>query len=322
MPACPVMPTHPGRPSPFPNAVSRRSKPAFDLARLTIDVGSVFGGLLNPFSSAADTVDAAYRERLYGQATLQHLPDPPAPRFVINATNVQTGALWRFSKPYMGDYRVGLVKDPPTPLALAVAASSAFPPFLSPVTVNTSGLKFEAQKGSDLSRPPFTTKVVLSDGGSYDNLGLETVFKRFETVLVSDGGAKIAGEEAPHADWARHSYRVLAVIDNQVRSLRKRTLQAAYQDQTGNPRTARRGAFWGIRTDIADYQLEDALGAQCPHERTLELAEVPTRLAELPGDMQERLINRGYTVCDAAVRKYWLPSASFPKPEFPYERGV
>ena len=34
-------------------------------------------------------------------ATLQDLPDTP--RFVINATNVQTGALFRFSKPYMAD---------------------------------------------------------------------------------------------------------------------------------------------------------------------------------------------------------------------------
>ena len=32
------------------------------------------------------------------------LPADP-PRFVINATNVQTGALWRFSPPYMADYR-------------------------------------------------------------------------------------------------------------------------------------------------------------------------------------------------------------------------
>jgi hypothetical protein len=31
---------------------------------------------------------------------------------VINAANLQSGALWRFSKPYMRDYLVGNVKDP------------------------------------------------------------------------------------------------------------------------------------------------------------------------------------------------------------------
>jgi NTE family protein len=39
---------------------------------------------------------------------------------VINATNIQSGVLWRFSKPYMGDYRVGLVERPALPLARAV----------------------------------------------------------------------------------------------------------------------------------------------------------------------------------------------------------
>ena len=34
---------------------------------------------------------------------------------------------------------------------------------------------------------------MLSDGGVYDNLGLETVWKRYQTVLVSDGGGKLAG---------------------------------------------------------------------------------------------------------------------------------
>ena len=39
---------------------------------------------------------------------LQDLPDDASgPRFVINATSVQTGALFRFSKPYIADYRVG-----------------------------------------------------------------------------------------------------------------------------------------------------------------------------------------------------------------------
>ena len=63
-------------------------------------------------------------------------PDAPAPIFVINATNVQSGALWRFSKHDMRDYRVGQVCRPTVPLARAVAASSAFPPFLSPLILH------------------------------------------------------------------------------------------------------------------------------------------------------------------------------------------
>src|SRR5262249_34703525 len=144
--------------------------------------------------------------------TLQDLPDDsspanPAPRFVINATNVQSGVLMRFSRPYMRDYRVGEIKSPRLPLAKAVAASSAFPPVLSPCEIDVSdyGLRFEPSDGTeDLNVPPYTTKLVLSDGGVYDNLGLETAWKRCDTIFVSDGGGHYQPEPAPHHDWARH----------------------------------------------------------------------------------------------------------------------
>lgn len=286
--------------------------PVRALARHTIDVGSVLGGLLNPFGSIAEKVAAAYRKYLFGHKTLQDLPD--APVFVLNATNVQTAALWRFRKEFMGDYRTGLVKKPTVELAVAVGASSAFPPFLSPVHLDLSGQHFEPDTIADLQQPPYTTNVVLSDGGVYDNLGLEPVFKHFETVLVSDGGLKIAPEPDPASDWPRHSYRVLDLIDNQVRSLRKRLLIDAYIDKS------RKGAYWGIRTNILDYHLDTAMNEKCSHERTLGLAAVPTRLEAMADDLQERLINWGYAVCDAALRKHCdddntiLPPKGFPYP--------
>ena len=81
--------------------------PLRDLAGRTIDAGAIVGGVVLPGVSVGERVEAAYRKHLFGDATLQDLPDQP--RFVINATNVQSGALWRFSKPYMADYRVGRV---------------------------------------------------------------------------------------------------------------------------------------------------------------------------------------------------------------------
>ena len=78
----------------------------------------------------SDRVASAYEEHLFGNATLQDLPDEP--RFVINATNVQSGALWRFMKPYMRDYRVGSVPNPKVPSragsrCLVRVPSGAFP---------------------------------------------------------------------------------------------------------------------------------------------------------------------------------------------------
>lgn len=91
------------------------------MANVTIDVGSRVWGSLNPFQSISDHIAAAYDEHLFSGVTLESLPD--APRFIINSTNVKTGALWRFTKSYMGDWRTGLVRNPKEPLATAVAAS-------------------------------------------------------------------------------------------------------------------------------------------------------------------------------------------------------
>jgi len=275
--------------------------PLRDLAGRTLDAKSILGGIFLP-GSIGEKVAAAYDQHLFHGATLQDLPETP--RFVINATNVQSGALWRFSKPYMADYRVGRAERPPVPLALAVAASSAFPPVLSPVELELEKGQVQAQPGNDLCREPYTTHVVLTDGGVYDNMGLETVWKRFQTVLVSDAGGKTQPEEEPEHDWARHAFRVLDLIDNQVRSLRKRQVIAAFKDGT------RQGAYWGIRTNIADYQLATAF--PCPFARTLELANIPTRLQRMEPGLQERLINWGYAVCDAALRRHVEPGLSRP----------
>jgi NTE family protein len=282
--------------------------PVRRLASETIDAEAIIVGALLP-GRISDRVAAAYDEHLFHGSTLQDLPDPPAPRFVINATNVQSGALWRFSKPYMRDYRVGEVKAPTVPLAQAVAASSAFPPVLSPAELRLDPASFAKKSGLDLQREPYTSKVILSDGGVYDNLGLETVWKRFDTVLVSDGGGQMQPEAEPKSNWPRHAYRVLNLIDNQVRALRKRQLIDSYKDKS------RKGTYWGLRTDIADYGLADAL--PCPHDRTMTLAETPTRLKRMDEALQERLINWGYAVCDAALRKHVDPKIAKPA-GFPY----
>jgi NTE family protein len=268
------------------------------MADTTVDAGAIIGGILLP-GSISDRVAKAYDKTLFRGAKLKDLPDdsqPGYPRFVINATNVQTAALWRFSRNYMGDYRVGLVERPDLPLAVAVAASSAFPPVLSPSELDIEQPVVETP-GADLHKEPYTKKAILSDGGVYDNLGLETIAKRYVTILVSDAGQKIAPDPDPHRDWARHSLRVLDIVDNQVRSLRKRDLIDSYERKDHN------GTYWGIRTSFADYKLADD-PLKCLTRNPVPLAEISTRLEAMPRDVQNRLMNWGYAICDAALRAH------------------
>lgn len=282
------------------------------MADKTIDAESIIGGILLP-GTISDRIERAYDDVLFHKATLQDLPsDAEGPRFVINATSVQSGALFRFSKPYMADYLVGMINNPKVTIAKAVTASSAFPPVLSPCILKVNPNDFVPDPKCPLQKKPYTSEIVLSDGGVYDNMGIETAWKNYKTALVSDAGGKMQPQPEPKHDWARHAYRVFEVIDNQVRSLRKRQIIEAYK----NPDDDHDGAYWGIRSAVADFPVPQKI--PCDPKRTMELAETPTRLKRLEPEHQERLINWGYAICDTAIRSHvdqTLPMGAIPYPQ-------
>jgi NTE family protein len=275
--------------------------PIREMGRRTIDWKAVLMGVFLP-GGISSCIAGYYDRYLYRGATLQDLPsDAEGPRFVINSTDVKTGVLWRFSRPYMGDYLIGRIAHPKLPLATAVAASSAFPPFLSPAHFKIDPNDFMRDNPGPLQRPPFTTQAVLTDGGVYDNMGLETVWKEYQTVFISDAGSTLSRESHPRTDWLFHAFRAINIIQNQVGSLRKRQVLEAFQ----NKLDGHNGAYWSVASDIGNYHLKNAL--PCPENATQRLADIPTRLAAMDDRLQERLINWGYAVCDTAIRKHCLP---------------
>ena len=153
--------------------------------------------------------------------------------------------------------------------------------------------------------------VVLTDGGVYDNLGLETAWKRYDTILVSDGGGKMRGRsDEPQADWARHAHP-------HQRDHRQPGAQPARAsgDRSFKPGD-REGTYWGIRTDIADYGRRPAR-CRARSTQTTCWPRRTTRLKQTDGRAQERLINWGYAVCDAGMRRWVEPGAAAPG-GFPY----
>lgn len=256
----------------------------------------------------SEHIARSYDRQLFGGKTLQDLPD--SIRFVFNASNLQSGAVWRFSKPYMRDWRVGEVRDPTLSLAKVVAASSAFPPVLAPAVLSLRQEDFTAGSGVPaLHRPPYTTKPTLADGGVYDNLGLETCYKRYKTLFVSNAGKPFGFVNNVPGNWISIGNRCIDLMDNQVLSLRKRLLVQALKEGR------RQGAFWDIQQDIAVHRCTTAL--PCPLARTKALSEVATDLAAKDDALQMRLINWGYASADAAVRGWFngrLPIGAFPYP--------
>jgi NTE family protein len=253
---------------------------------------------------------------------------------VFCATNLQTGVLWRFSKPYAGDYVVGRVDRPTTRIVQAVAASSAFPPVLSPMVLKLPASSFQAWPADNPVLPApdlaaFREQVILTDGGVYDNHGLEPIVKRYMTVLVSDGGAPFGRSGNLPVDWISQLRRVLEVTDNQVRALRRRDLIARLTD--GNRAFAagtlrgdevrpreRMGAYWGIDTDPDKLAPPEAL--PCSAQMADKLARVATRLSDLGERTSLELVNWGYVICDRSVRaNYRGPVAPLPtRPQLPF----
>jgi len=287
----------------FPDLVV---EPLRRFARKTIDLPAVLLGTLLPFVTINQILARSYG-KLLGKRDLRDLPERPD--FVFDATNLQSGDLWRFSRRAEGDWRVGSRLAPDTPLARVVAASSAFPPVLAPARVRYARGVLEAGSDPEVTNGPFTTDVVLADGGVYDNLGLDAVWASCRRVLISDAGGHIANVPRPRALWPLQLLRVLHVIDNQVRDLRKRQAVISYQE--GH----RTGAYWAIRSSVQDFGLRDPM-AQPGEAQVRALAGVPTRLSALSPTLQERLINWGYVICDTALRAHVDPGQ--PPGRLPY----
>jgi NTE family protein len=281
-----------------------------------------------PGQHAWEKLRDAYDEYLFHGAKLMDLP--ASPEFVFNASNLKTGRNFRFTRGYMADHRIGLIDTSAVPdrgnaLSTAVAASSGFPPIFAPLSFETEPSLWKKVEGADLAgNPEFCKTLSLADGGVYDNLGLETLWKRYRTVLISNAGKPFdysadLPSMSPTAE-VRLMLRVLDITMDQVQGLRLREIVDSYKSGE------HQGAYWGINTDIDDYIQASTRRTPPPltppalsvSRQSMEaLATLRTRLNEFQPEEQCRLINWGYAICDAAMRCYG-GATSAETPKWPY----
>lgn len=116
---------------------------------------------LHRFASRTSLLEAVLDELLFGGASMSDLR--PKPHLVINATELRTGSAFRFGTKESGSWRWGKLHRNDVSVAHAVAASAAYPLFLP---------AFDETFTFDHNRALRAERVVLTDGGIYDNLGL------------------------------------------------------------------------------------------------------------------------------------------------------
>ena len=83
---------------------------------------------------------------------------------IVNAAELRTGSAFYFTPNESGSWRLGRLAQPEVTLAHAVTASAANPMFLPALD---ESLPFDKRDGARR-----VERVILTDGGVYDNLGL------------------------------------------------------------------------------------------------------------------------------------------------------
>lgn len=256
-------------------------------------------GLVRDDFSITDKLAEAYDEPglLHGATldVLRRIYESGGPRFTFCATNMKTGVNWEFDAKGIGDYQVGRTKKPDLLLAVAVAASSAFPLAFPPLVIDLAGADWEFGNRDLDDLQELRTTAELTDGGVYDNMGLEPVWKGHDVVFCSDAGAPFANQEDPGNDFVRRLIRVNDVIDRESRALRRRMLIDGFK------RKEYGGAFWGIGTRIEDYELEPR--ADGYSGKTLQaIAKIRTDLNVFKTGEQLVLMNHGWLLSGAAIQ--------------------
>ena len=156
------------------------------------------------------------------------------PKWFVNCTTFETGKRFKFSQEEMGDYKIGYVKKPSLKIADIVAASAGFPILIGPYKLYTKDYKWHKPPFSGDSWSPPTNKYLhLWDGGVYDNLGMESIFKpdnggKLEDdvsfIIVSNASHRLSYKKRKIGLNFRGLKRLLDISMNQNISLRSRSV--------------------------------------------------------------------------------------------------
>ena len=263
-----------------------------------------------PFGRAnllADTI----RDEWDVNLSLKELPD--IPRWLISTTCYETGKNWRFDKQRFGDYKFGYVINPDFALADAVAASSALPALIGPYKLSTnnySWVKFLRMSGDEkVPIDPLFRGVHLWDGGIYENLALESLFKigsgpreGIDFLIVSDAGAPLG----IHQNRYNALYRLVNICMSQSRGLRARIAVNYFRLHPNS------GVYLQMGNSVdeiickasvsLDFNL--ALHATLPAEQVRRLQHIPTHINCFTEREFDQLHQHGYEVADTTLICY------------------
>ena len=158
----------------------------------------------------------------------QHCDAPTRQRksIVFNACELRTGTAFRMSNQRFGCFRYGWAPAGELRVADAVTASAAYPPFLPP---------FDWRRPFELNGKTDTHRVVVTDGGVFENLGvsvmepgrnpeISAIAYNVDIIIASDAGAgQFTGETVP-ISWPNRMTQVVSAVMRKVQDATKQRL--------------------------------------------------------------------------------------------------
>jgi NTE family protein len=254
-------------------------------------------------------------EGAFGEGTLDLLPERP--RFVFCGTDMAFGANFVFERERVGSYLAGYADPKGFSLAQAVAASACFPPLFGPMRIEGAAERFKGGRAPGVNgdeRRKILSDLRVTDGGVYDNLGLEPVWKSHRVVLVSDAGGLMDAEDDRNLFWRIKRYQ--EIQEWQALGVRKRFLLSGFIG----------GAIGGAYVGVASAPSRYAGAREGGYSKAFAMEvirNIRTDLDAFSDVEQGVLMNHGYSLIDAAIRTHvpelmgaGAASFAWPAPEF------
>jgi len=296
----------------------------------TIDIPAAIDALVNPFKSGAQALQESLENDLFPNKKLRDLPTSGAanPRFVFNATSLQTGVRFWMSREDLGDYQIGTTSNSDqVSLAVAVAASAAFPPIFTPLEFALPPGPYQPctnpytarQMGDHVSDPSYHQVAQLCDGGTYDNLGLqELISNPYDTLWVSDASSDFVATPNYLAQAHWYQPQMLVTLLRVVDSLMRAGEARRRSDLIDGFKAGKGGAYWGATTSLKTPSPPDALPLN--PDRVTTLARLDTLLRDFGEPIRMQLVNWGYAIADRQIRNWSKAKKQALKPSWPYPK--
>ncbi|MEM7270296.1 MAG: patatin-like phospholipase family protein [Pseudomonadota bacterium] len=285
--------------------------PVLKATSKSIDVRVGLEGLI-PFWSAGNRLAAAYDRNIFDGAEINSIA--AAPEFVFCATNLQTGGLFKFTRERLSDWRALHSTTKRVRLSEAVAASSAFPPVLAPIRLDLKNETVTTSPGARYKDARLRRRPVLVDGGVYDNLGLEAIWKQCGVIFSSYAGKNIAAEPKNFALDIMLPV-VFRFLESSI-DWRERVLISLFKNQLEDGLRERVGAYWSAehapKFSPGDGWLPDDLKAVFA-----TVNDMGTRLSKFSRPEERAALTAGWLMADVRMRMFAMKDA--PPPDGPSE---